>query len=200
MLKHVSTIVKVRAGIVFALGFIWFFGMAYCQQPSRRYDRYIKRYAILHGISPSWVKAVAIAESSMNPNAVSWVGARGLMQFMPATWEWQAPSYYKALGPNNPKAAIWVGCKYLKWNLNRVPDATLDNGERLASASYNSGWGNVRKARAACKDKGGGDRGICDREVWYSNVEFNLVTSARSQEETIGYVKRIDRWKARRLF
>ena len=159
------------------------------------------RYATIHGISPSWAKAVAISESALNPKAISWVGARGIMQFMPGTWEWQAPAAYKVLGPNNPKAAIWVGCKYLRWNLDLVvPAATLPNGERLASASYNSGWGNIRKARAQCRDLGGGDKQICDANVWYDNVEKRLVTSKASRKETRTYVERIDRWKKRSLF
>ena len=172
---------------------------ANCQPLTKRYDRYFRRYAILHGISPTWVKAVAIAESSLNPSAVSWCGAQGLMQFMPGTWEWQAPLYYKALGPGNPKAAIWVGAKYLKWNLDRVKNAKLADGERLASASYNSGWGNIRKARAVCRDRGGGDVTICDREVWYDNVEQYLITSEASKKETRSYVARIDRWKVRKI-
>ena len=167
------------------------------QSLTNKYDNYFRRYAILHEISPKWVKAVAIAESSLNPNAVSWVGAQGLMQFMPGTWDWMAPAHLKAVGPLNPRAAIWVGSKYLKWNLGRVPGAKRLSGERLASASYNSGWGNVRKARAICRTR---PDMLCNPELWYDNVEDNLVTSEQSQEETIGYVERIDRWKSRSIF
>lgn len=107
-----------------------------------------------------------------------------------------AKGYLKELGPTNPRAAIWVGSKYLRWNLDRVPNATIKNGERLASASYNSGWGNVRKARAVC-------RGLMDRfcapEVWYNHVEWCLVTGSAAQVETKTYVERIDRWKKRRI-
>jgi len=162
---------------------------------TNKYDRLFKRYAILHGISPKWAKAVSIAESALNPNAVSWVGARGLMQFMPGTWEWMAKGYLKELGPLNPRAAIWVGAKYLKWNLDRVPDAEIKDGERLASASYNSGWGNVRKARAVCREL----PCCCSPNIWYNHVESNLVTGAASQEETRTYVRRIDRWKTRKI-
>lgn len=163
---------------------------------TNKYDKLFKRYAILNGISPRWSKAVSIAESGLNPNAVSWVGAQGLMQFMPDTWEWMASSYLKKLGPMNPRAAIWVGSKYLRWNLNRVSDAEIKNGERLASASYNSGWGNIRNARAVCRkliDK------FCDPDVWYNHVETTLTTSENSQKETKNYVERIDRWKVRRI-
>lgn len=190
-----------RITIILVAIAIYAITVANCQPLSKRYDRYFRRYAVIHGISARWAKAVAISESALNPSAVSWVGARGIMQFMPGTWEWMAPSYYRALGPNNPKAAIWVGCKYLRWNLDRVvPPADISDGERLASASYNSGWGNIRKARASCKDFGGGDPQICDRNVWYGNVALRLVTGRASKKETRTYVERIDRWKGRSLF
>lgn len=161
-----------------------------------KYDRMFKRYAILHNISPKWAKSVSIAESALNPEAMSWVGAKGLMQFMPGTWEWMAEAHLKDLGPMNPRAAIWVGCKYLRWNLDRVSDAHIANGERLASASYNSGWGNIRKARAQCR----GDMSrFCDPDYWYNHVAEHLTTSEASQEETRGYVERIDRWKTRKI-
>ena len=163
---------------------------------TNKYDKMFKRYAILHGISPRWVKAVSISERALNPKAVSWVGARGLMQFMPGTWEWMAKGYLKELGPTNPRAAIWVGSKYLRWNRDRVNTSTLPDAERLASASYNSGWGNIRRARADCRAI---THRLCDPLQWYGHVSTVLVTSAASQEETRTYVERIDRWKKRKI-
>ena len=163
---------------------------------TNKYDKMFKRYAILHGISPRWAKAVSISESALDPKAVSWVGARGLMQFMPGTWEWMAKGYLKDLGPMNPRAAIWVGSKYLRWNRDRVNTSTLPNAERLASAAYNSGWGNIRAARAACRTI---THRLCDPLQWYNHVSTTLVTSEASQEETRTYVERIDRWKKRRI-
>jgi len=49
------------------------------------YDNLITRHARTHGIDPRLVKAVMIAESRGNPNAVSRKGAQGLMQIMPDT-------------------------------------------------------------------------------------------------------------------
>lgn len=163
---------------------------------THKYDKMFKRYAILHGISPRWSKAVAISESALNPKAISWVGARGLMQFMPGTWEWMAKGYLKELGPLNPRAAIWVGSKYLRWNRDRVNTSTLPDAERLASAAYNSGWGNIRRARADCRAI---THGLCDPLRWYGHVETMLVTSEASKKETRTYVERIDRWKKRKI-
>ncbi|MBU2550148.1 MAG: transglycosylase SLT domain-containing protein, partial [Proteobacteria bacterium] len=49
----------------------------------QRYDRFIHDISRDHGISPALVKAVIKAESGFDPNAVSSVGAVGLMQIMP---------------------------------------------------------------------------------------------------------------------
>jgi len=193
--KRVAAAFEQWKTTIFTILLIFCFSTVSQAALTNKYDRMFKRYAILHGISPKWSKAVSIAESALNPNAVSWVGARGLMQFMPGTWEWMAKGYLKELGPLNPRAAIWVGSKYLRWNRDRVPDADIADAERLASASYNSGWGNVRKARAVCRALAC----CCSPNIWYNHVESNLVTSAASQEETRTYVRRIDRWKKRKI-
>ncbi len=36
-----------------------------------------------------WLKDIIFCESTCNPNAVSYAGATGLLQFMPRTWNWQ---------------------------------------------------------------------------------------------------------------
>ena len=81
------------------------------------------------------VRAIIHAESAFNPNALSRVGAQGLMQLMPATAE--------RFGVSNafePKQNIRGGVKYLAWLLKRF------NGNlTLASAGYNAGEGNVDK-------------------------------------------------------
>jgi soluble lytic murein transglycosylase-like protein len=110
-----------------------------------RYDSLFQYYAEKHGFD-DWLllKAQAIAESNLDPDAVSWVGAKGLTQFMPATWrEWWDKVYGvrgMPLGdPFNPERAIELQAAYMAKLLSVFVevDRTL--------AAYNWGWGRVRK-------------------------------------------------------
>ena len=91
--------------------------------------------AQLQGMDPSLLKAVAKVESGFNPEAVSGVGAVGVMQLMPAT--------AKGLGVNdltNPVENIHGGATYLKSLLKRY-----DNSLPKALGAYNAGPGAVDK-------------------------------------------------------
>src|SRR3546814_263363 len=92
-------------------------------------------YTTLFRSEDAVVRAVIHAESAFNPNALSRVGAQGLMQLMPATAQ--------RFGVGNPFDAgqnIQGGVKYLAWLLKRF------NGDlTLAAAGYNAGEGAVDK-------------------------------------------------------
>lgn len=174
-----------------------------------RYDRWFEDYTALHfrgAVSARYTKAVAIAESALNPQALSHVGASGLMQFMPTTWTDVAPEPWKSWGALNPEAAIYVGCKYLAWQYSKFPKAdTKLQRKAFASAGYNSGLGNVLKARAVCRDREEyltfPDRIVpmkCCPEIWDApHVSDFLVTCPSCQIETRGYIVRIRRWENR---
>jgi len=89
------------------------------------------------GVEESIVRAIIHAESAFNPNALSRVGAQGLMQLMPAT--------ARRFGVGNPFDAaqnIRGGVRYLAFLLKRF------NGDlTLAAAGYNAGEGAVDKYR-----------------------------------------------------
>jgi soluble lytic murein transglycosylase-like protein len=103
--------------------------------PQRAFDGFIEEAAALYGVSSDLVRAVIQTESGFDPQAVSGVGAKGLMQIMPRT--------ARALGvkdPFDPRDNIFGGVKYLSMLLEKY------NGNvALALASYNAGPGNVRK-------------------------------------------------------
>lgn len=52
------------------------------------YAEYVTKYADEYGLDPNFIYAVIKTESSFDKNAVSEVGARGLMQIMPDTFQW----------------------------------------------------------------------------------------------------------------
>lgn len=97
------------------------------------YAAEIRAAALQHGVDEAVVRAIIHAESSFNPNALSRVGAQGLMQLMPAT--------ARRFGVTNAFDAsqnIRGGVQYLAWLLKRY------NGDlTLAAAGYNAGEGAV---------------------------------------------------------
>jgi soluble lytic murein transglycosylase-like protein len=100
----------------------------------RRFSPIIFQAASRHQVDASLIKAVIMAESRYNPQAISKMGAKGLMQLMPGT--------AKALGVKdafNPEHNVNGGVKYLKQLLEK-----FDGDVTLALAAYNAGSKNVR--------------------------------------------------------
>ena len=99
------------------------------------YQAEIAAAAREHGVDESIVRAIIHAESAFNPNALSRVGAQGLMQLMPAT-----ASRFGVGNAFDANQNINGGVKYLAWLLKRF------NGNlTLAAAGYNAGEGAVAK-------------------------------------------------------
>lgn len=84
-------------------------------------------------VDPALLAAVAKTESAFNPEAVSPVGAQGLMQFMPAT------AAEMDVDPWDPASAIDGAARYLRRSLDQFGSA------ELAIASYNAGRGAVSR-------------------------------------------------------
>ncbi len=99
------------------------------------YGDEIRKAAGDFGVDEAVVRAIIHAESSFNPNALSRVGAQGLMQLMPAT--------ARRFGVGDPFDAgenIRGGVQYLAWLLKR-----FNGNVTLAAAGYNAGEGAVEK-------------------------------------------------------
>jgi peptidoglycan DL-endopeptidase CwlO len=86
-----------------------------------------------HGVSPALLAAVAKTESGFDSSAVSPAGARGLMQFMPAT------AAGMGVDPGDPASSIDGAARYLRSLTDQF------GSTELALAAYNAGPGTVRR-------------------------------------------------------
>jgi soluble lytic murein transglycosylase-like protein len=94
-----------------------------------RYDDWIREAATLYQIPEQLVRAVIKVESDYDPRAVSYAGARGLMQLMPDTAD-----RLQVRDINDPRENIFGGVRYLRILANSF------NGDlALTVAGYNAG-------------------------------------------------------------
>jgi Transglycosylase SLT domain len=93
------------------------------------YEPHFIAAAHRYGLDPRLLWVVAYLETRFNPLAISPKGARGMMQFMPAT-----AARYGLRDPHEPTDAIDAAARYLRDLLRRY-------GQRvdLALAAYNAG-------------------------------------------------------------
>ena len=151
------------------------------------YDEIIKKNS--EKINWDWrlVSSVVYQESQFDPNAKSWVSAKGLMQLMPETAE--------ALGVtdrSDPAQSIQGGTKYLQqlyseWE--NVPDSI--QRIKFALASYNCGLGHVLDAQRLAEKNGK------QVDIWDENVEtfiLNLTYPDFYNDDVVkyGYVRGIE--------
>lgn len=134
------------------------------------YDELFKKYAKEIGWDWRMLASLAYTESNFDTTAVSWAGAKGLMQLMPAT--------ARAMGvpagqEQNPEESIKAAIKFIS-STDRSLRMITDKQERLnfVLASYNAGLGHIYDAMALAEKYGK------NKLVWKDNVEnFILLKS-----------------------
>lgn len=97
----------------------------------------VSEAARAHQVDPRLIAAVVRQESAGRVGAVSPVGARGLMQLMPAT-----AKFLGVTDSFDPRQNVFAGTKYLRMLLD-----TFRGDLDLALAAYNAGPGAVQKYR-----------------------------------------------------
>lgn len=101
----------------------------------RVYELYIREAAKKYKLDPFLVKAVIEAESNFDCYAVSYRGAKGLMQLMPGT-----AGDMRVRNAFNARQNIDGGCRYLRRMLDMFEGNIV-----LAVAAYNAGPTRVKK-------------------------------------------------------
>ncbi len=104
-----------------------------------KYEEEIVKWSEAHSLDPALTAAVIMQESRFNPAATSYLGARGLMQIMPAT----APTIARGLEVSSynlydAETSIMFGTWYL-----HVMTEKFDNNVDAGLASYHAGGGSV---------------------------------------------------------
>ena len=125
------------------------------------FDDLVKEYAQRYGQDWRLVTAQMYQESKFDPDAVSWVGAKGLMQVMPRTG---LQLGFEDL--EDPEQGIHAGTKYMHQLIDRFDhEIPMQSRIRFALASYNVGYGHLLDARRLAREKG------WDPNLWFGHVE-----------------------------
>ena len=139
-----------------------------------KYENIIEKYLNEYDVDKSLVCAMINVESSFDKDALSYRGAKGLMQIMDTTGAWGA----EELGIENftpemlfdPEINIKIGC----WYINKLNKQFEGQRDTVLSA-YNAGSGHV-------------SGWLCDKS--YSNDGITL--HSIPFEETSNYVKKVN--------
>jgi len=165
------------------------------------FDNYFKSYSRQCGWDWKLLAAQAYQESGFDPNAVSWMGAMGLMQLMPSTAKSVGVSQAQVFDPEcNIRGAV-----RLISQLNSHYSSIRSESERInfILAAYNAGPGHVDDARALARKNGK------DADVWFGSVDYYALNLSKAEfynqpevkhgyfrgSETYDYVSKIrSRW------
>jgi len=155
-----------------------------------RYDDIFRKYSKRwFGANFDWrfFKAQGMAESELNPTARSAVGARGIMQLMPSTFQAIATKRAEFRSIDDPEWNIAAGIMHDRWLWTvwqkRIPD---DERHRFMFGSYNAGEGPILRACLAARSAR-----LSDAE-WRSIEQVAPKVDRWRYRETLGYVKKID--------
>lgn len=168
------------------------------QQGISPYDHIFRHYAEEIGWDWKILASQAWIESRFDTAAVSWAGARGLMQIMPGT----ARAYgMRPAELSDPEKSVRIAVESIKdlesFFSRRIPDPA--ERRKFVIAAYNSGIGHVADAIALARKYGK------NPNVWYGNVEDAILWKSNPDyyndevcrfgyfrgRQTVAYVKKV---------
>ncbi len=143
----------------------------------------VDKYSSKRNLQPEFIYAIIRRESALNPHARSPVGARGLMQLMPATAK-QVAKQLKLRTPTRqdlytPGININLGSKYIADMLKK-----FDGHRALASAAYNAGPHRVKAWLP--------ENRVLPADVWVDTIPF---TETREYVRAILAYTALFEWK-----
>jgi membrane-bound lytic murein transglycosylase F len=164
------------------------------------YDSLAQRVAADHGLDWRLIIAIAAQESRFDPDAVSWKGAVGLMQIMPAYSDVESDTMLFDVESN-----MREGARILKSHLSHFAYLDSLNQLRFSLASYNAGIGHMADARRLAIDLNRNPNdweGVQDaflrlmERTYHRNATYGFVRGI----ETVNYVNTVlNRYKNYRL-
>lgn len=107
--------------------------------PAVPFGEFIVEAASRFAIPPAWLHAIMHAESRGKPRAISPKGAMGLMQIMPATWDYLRARHRLGADAFDPHDNIIAGAGYIRELFDRY-------GSPGWIAAYNAGPGRYEAA------------------------------------------------------
>lgn len=145
----------------------------------QEYSGYVSQYAQEYDVDEALVYSVIRTESGFRAEVESSVGARGLMQIMPDTFEWLQTLHdsqvtYSDSDLYDPEINIKYGTFYLSYLIDHY-----NGNELLAVAAYNAGFANV--------------------DSWLEDERYSsdgLTLSDIPYNETSQYVERVEKTKS----
>lgn len=147
--KHLFAIVALLSAIATTYAWASVDHPVHSNKWTSEYDRHFKKYSKRY-FGPlfdwRWFKAQAIAESGLNHDAESHVGARGLMQILPSTFEEISDKIPHYVELDEPKWNIAAGIFYDRSLYRKFSGTSEQERLYMALASYNAGYGRLLKA------------------------------------------------------
>ena len=145
------------------------------------YDEILQQISGKYDIDWLLMASLIYQESQFDPNVVSFKGAFGLMQFMPATAQ-----IFGIDSTSSPADQIDAGIRYLRQLDAELPKEIKDPQERIKFilAAYNVGIAHVYDARRLAEKNGK------DPNVWTENVDYFILNKSNPKyyrDEVVRY-------------